>query len=245
MFILAEETQLSLEKLGKLLGVSGMTLRRWRRQKPDSVLPSTYERSFSCGIEQMVVDGTLSPESKLARSVMSKSRRRSFQAALKSLGFSPALLEGNRDPNDRLMLGLSQIANDLSRVKKVDRSWRLISRLSRMGEEWKRRIEGLKQVIFSPRLGTLDKLVAYGALFYLVTPFDLIPDDIPVFGYLDDFAILGLALAFYMKRFPQLLERGGVGKPARSPLLASAVESTSPPPKVRRPKRTLLREKSG
>ena len=63
---------------------------------------------------------------------------------------------------------------------------------------------GLIQVVKSKELTTLDKLVAYGALFYLLTPFDLIPDNIPIFGLIDDYAILGIAIAYYMKRFPKL-----------------------------------------
>jgi uncharacterized membrane protein YkvA (DUF1232 family) len=37
-------------------------------------------------------------------------------------------------------------------------------------------------------------------LFYLICPFDLIPDNIPVFGMIDDYAILGVAWEYYVKR---------------------------------------------
>jgi uncharacterized membrane protein YkvA (DUF1232 family) len=50
----------------------------------------------------------------------------------------------------------------------------------------------------------MEKLSAYGALFYLITVFDLIPDTIPVFGVLDDFAILGIVTAYYLRKFPDL-----------------------------------------
>ena len=55
-------------------------------------------------------------------------------------------------------------------------------------------------MIGSEKISILDKFVAYGALFYLVMVFDLIPDTVPVFGLLDDFAILGIATAYYVKR---------------------------------------------
>jgi uncharacterized membrane protein YkvA (DUF1232 family) len=44
-----------------------------------------------------------------------------------------------------------------------------------------------------------DKFIAYGALFYLLTPIDFIPDNIPFLGFFDDFAILGFAATYYMK----------------------------------------------
>ncbi len=65
----------------------------------------------------------------------------------------------------------------------------------------------LTHAIRSKKLSLADKLVAYGGLFYLILPFDLIPDSIPVFGYVDDFGILGFASAYYFKRFPGLFPR--------------------------------------
>ena len=46
----------------------------------------------------------------------------------------------------------------------------------------------------SPELSILDKATIYGALGYFISPLDLIPDYIPVIGYLDDVSILGWAL---------------------------------------------------
>jgi uncharacterized membrane protein YkvA (DUF1232 family) len=63
------------------------------------------------------------------------------------------------------------------------------------------------KVLNSRDLHTFDKLVAYGALFYLLCPFDLIPDYVPVFGYMDDFIVLGFAVAYYVKRFPFLFTK--------------------------------------
>ena len=42
------------------------------------------------------------------------------------------------------------------------------------------------------------KLVGVGALFYLVWPFDLIPDYIPILGWLDDVGVLTAAAFFYV-----------------------------------------------
>ena len=56
-------------------------------------------------------------------------------------------------------------------------------------------------VIKSKKLSSVDKLAAYGALFYLITVIDLIPDTVPFFGLMDDLTIMGLVSAYYLKRF--------------------------------------------
>lgn len=204
MFRLAEEADLSPEKLGKTLGVSGMTLRRWRKSAKDEPLPPLYERAFMKGIEQMVVEGRIDPSSRLARET-DDGRALSFQAALKGLGFSEAVMSRKGNPNDAMIEGLSQIASSSERMKEVDAGKKKIFSFAKMGEEWRSRIQGMWNVVTSAQLTTMDKLVAYGALFYLLTPFDLIPDNIPVVGLLDDYAILGLAIAYYMKRYPSIV----------------------------------------
>ena len=47
-----------------------------------------------------------------------------------------------------------------------------------------------------------------GALLYLLNPFDLIPDHIPVVGYLDDLGVMTLAIGEIVRR-----ERRFKGKP--------------------------------
>lgn len=206
MLELAEEAHLSPEKLAGILGISGMTLRRWRSKPPERELPKLYERAFETGIEQLVVDGYIAPDSKLARSVMASSDQVSFQARIKALGISESVMKRKGNVSDTLMMGLSEIGTPAARIQEVDRSQKKISGFSKLGVDWKERITGLLSVIRSPDLTIMDKFVAYGALFYLLAPFDLIPDTIPVFGLLDDYAILGLALAYYMARYPNLIK---------------------------------------
>ena len=91
------------------------------------------------------------------------------------------------------MESVSDIGKKSNHQSEVDSNKSRIFSFKKWSKEWSQRISSLWKVIASPQLTSLDKMVAYGALFYLLTPFDLIPDYIPVFGYLDDFVILGFA----------------------------------------------------
>ena len=42
----------------------------------------------------------------------------------------------------------------------------------------------------SPTISLNDKILIYAALGYFISPIDIIPDAIPVFGYTDDLSIL-------------------------------------------------------
>jgi uncharacterized membrane protein YkvA (DUF1232 family) len=46
----------------------------------------------------------------------------------------------------------------------------------------------------NPKTPIKARAIAVGALIYFVSPIDLIPDTIPVIGYLDDLAVLSLAV---------------------------------------------------
>ncbi|HKO16340.1 MAG TPA: DUF1232 domain-containing protein [Gemmatimonadaceae bacterium] len=52
----------------------------------------------------------------------------------------------------------------------------------------------LSGLIADPRVALIDKLLVFGAVVYIVTPIDLIPDFIPFLGEVDDIYLLVLAL---------------------------------------------------
>lgn len=208
LFTVLKTSKFSPEQMAKRLGISGMTLRRWRRLPAHQELPALYAKAFVDVVYALIAEGRLPIGSPVAQGVMRQGSWAPFDQAAAHLGVAKELLvKGGRFDAGRVVESLSQIgANDIHK-EEVDRHKRMILAFKKMGAEWSLRISRLWTVLQSSELHSFDKLVAYGALFYLLTPFDLIPDYIPVFGFLDDFAILGLAMAYYLKRFPQLFEK--------------------------------------
>ena len=127
-----------------------------------------------------------------------------FQKTLLGLGITHDILRDGDKDSGTVTMGLARLGEDPNRQAQVKASVRMLARFQKMSAAWKNRIADLNLVLQSPRLAPFDKLVAFGALFYLITPFDLIPDAIPVFGLVDDFIILGIAALYYRTRFPHL-----------------------------------------
>lgn len=204
-----QETKLSPEELAPKLGVSNMTLRRWKSESGTKALPKGYERTVREGLYQLLAEGYLDHESPRVKAFFEAAEPMFFQAAMRSFGIPKEFASLASNQEDQVTLGLSHIGGKAEKQKAVDDQIKTkrLERFKKFGEEWKRRITGLVRVVRSSELSTLDKLVAYGALFYLITPFDLIPDSIPIFGYVDDYAILGFAMVYYARKFPGVFKK--------------------------------------
>jgi uncharacterized membrane protein YkvA (DUF1232 family) len=57
-----------------------------------------------------------------------------------------------------------------------------------------------RRLLGDPRVGRREKLLLLALLPYLALPFDLVPDFIPVAGYLDDAVIVALVLRYVLSR---------------------------------------------
>ena len=198
--LLLDETGMSPEAMARRLDLSGMTLRRWRENRPNAKLPRLYATAIIEFVYQLVNEGVLSQDSKSVRKILKQSDVVPAGAMIREMGFSLQSLQSS-DGEPKVLAGLAQIAGKETRRMRVDKSTKQIRSFQKMSGEWFRRIATLLKVITSRKMSIVDKLVAYGALFYLINPFDLIPDSIPVFGLIDDYVILGFAAAYYMKRF--------------------------------------------
>ncbi len=78
-----------------------------------------------------------------------------------------------------------------------------------MMERWKDRTRQLKTLLSAlslayrdPRTPLLARIVAVCVVAYAFSPIDLIPDVIPILGYLDDLVLLPLGIALAVKLMP-------------------------------------------
>ena len=79
-----------------------------------------------------------------------------------------------------------------------------------MWNDWKNRVAGLKQDTYAlylasrdPRVPLAAKLVVVFVVAYALSPIDLIPDFIPVLGYLDDMLLLPMGVALAIRLMPR------------------------------------------
>jgi uncharacterized membrane protein YkvA (DUF1232 family) len=195
---------LSPEVAAPYIGVSNMTLRRWQKKKAQDVdtayLPAIYD-----GIFGLIADGKLSIDAPDVRELIEEKvdgfHRRYTEAVMTSLGVQTNFVSGEGTEN-QIVSSLTQIGAAQSKREAVEKESDTITEHKKNGKDWDDSIRGLMNVIKSKTMLTADKYVAYGALFYLIMPFDFIPDHLPIFGLLDDYAILGMAFGFYRKRHP-------------------------------------------
>ena len=72
--------------------------------------------------------------------------------------------------------------------------------------EWARELKQQTLVVYfaarDPRTPWLARLLALGVAAYALSPIDLIPDFIPILGYLDDLVIVPLGLMLVLRLIP-------------------------------------------
>ncbi len=82
--------------------------------------------------------------------------------------------------------------------------------MASMIEPWKARARRLKTETYAlylayrdPRTPWLARVFAAGVVAYAFSPIDLIPDVIPVLGYLDDLVLIPLGVALALRMIPE------------------------------------------
>ena len=82
---------------------------------------------------------------------------------------------------------------------------RVFERIRRWAKALKRDIAALVLAVRDPRTPLAARIVAAVVVAYALSPIDLIPDFIPVLGYLDDIILVPLGLALVLRLIPPAL----------------------------------------
>lgn len=187
----------SPEEFGARMGISGMTLRRWIKSHANKPLDSSYNSQMQKAVYELIAEDRISQDNPIAQLVIDLEPPAHLKASLHTL-FGNMQTKAP-DSEDAWISALHQIGTRTQHVQAVDKmsakSWK---RFFTFGAMKTKRIEKMLSVIKDKNLPSVTKGVAYGALFYLLTPFDLIPDNIPGIGFLDDFGALELAASYYL-----------------------------------------------
>jgi uncharacterized membrane protein YkvA (DUF1232 family) len=82
-------------------------------------------------------------------------------------------------------------------------NWAIIDTLKRKADALKREIFALYLAARDPRTPWYAKAMAALIIAYALSPIDLIPDFIPILGYVDDLVLLPLGIVVLLKLMPQ------------------------------------------
>ena len=78
-----------------------------------------------------------------------------------------------------------------------------VDRLRRWAGRLKAEVYALYLAYRDPRVPLYARIFAAGVVGYALSPIDLIPDPIPVLGYLDDLVLIPLGIALAIRMIPK------------------------------------------
>src|SRR5918999_619753 len=78
-----------------------------------------------------------------------------------------------------------------------------IQKLKAIAARLKRELFALHLAARDPRTPWYAKVLVAGVVAYALSPIDLIPDPIPILGYLDDLLLLPLGIYLALKMIPE------------------------------------------
>ncbi len=199
---LIKDTGLSPERLAIYFQVSNMTLRRWLKKPITYKIPTQYETNLHQGILSLVKDGLLLKENEIVLESYDFMQTLSTKNSFMMMDLTVEQFEKNVQDEEGtvdLCLKLGQKDESLVYIQENEEKLKEFEvKNSSIGEK----VTTLWKVLKGSDIQRSNKYVAIGALFYLLFPFDFIPDAIPGIGYLDDIAVLGVAVDYYIRLKP-------------------------------------------
>lgn len=79
----------------------------------------------------------------------------------------------------------------------------MLNAVKAFGRQLKREVEIYRSVMADPRTPWIARLLLGLAVGYLLLPFDLIPDFIPVIGHVDDLIVVPALVLLALKLIPE------------------------------------------
>lgn len=182
--------KMSPEALGKDIKISNMTIRRMLRRPPAATLPEKYHLALDehCKRAQrgsmLTAETTASPAglSDLAVKLLSAHEQND-----QGESFAPLLEE------------LERSGREVTDMQGLESKVQATMQGGRFDQRFKAHVKTLFAAIRSNKTTIAQRAICAGALLYFINPFDLIPDTLPVIGYLDDFAVFSLVVALLAK----------------------------------------------
>ncbi|MBW2739884.1 MAG: DUF1232 domain-containing protein [Deltaproteobacteria bacterium] len=95
---------------------------------------------------------------------------------------------------------------------------KLLEKLKIKVKNLKKEITALYYAYQHPKTSVLPKIIILFTLGYALSPIDLIPDFIPILGYLDDLLILPVLITLSIKLIPQEIMEESREKAENQPL---------------------------
>ncbi len=177
---LLEERKISPEIFSKQVKISPMTLRRLIKKAPSTLIPEKYHPALDLltGVGPSVPLSGTQPALGKIQTILNMRPGSSF---------------------DSVIAELEETGRQCDDFKRLEAETTAKCSDPNIGRELLDLVKTAVKSLFSNEVPIKYKAVVAGALLYFINPIDLIPDTIPVIGYLDDFAVLTLAMGMLIK----------------------------------------------
>ena len=83
------------------------------------------------------------------------------------------------------------------------------------------------RLMLDRRVSIWSKLIIPGGIVYMVSPIDVLPDIIPIMGWIDDILAIGVAVALFLLSIPRDVLREHLGRGKAPPRDDSVIDGSA------------------